>query len=161
MFDFWPLGRQVFLSFLLKSVRPCVFAKRLESLRLPSTEGVRFPVPNLSALASLIRQGKTQERKRHMNINLFDRSLPGVQGPKIDLCTILGTHSARIPDRIGDRGDQTEFYVLKFYVPFLLRKDEPKMPSGRFKRGNGKGGTHICLPVRCVSQQLPEYGWRT
>ena len=75
-----------------------------------------------------------QERKRHININLFGRwplrwpggrptGRPGVK----DLCAILGNPrniKSFCPDtrprRNGDRGDRTKFYVLKFYVPFLL-----------------------------------------
>ena len=74
-----------------------------------------------------------QERKRHININLIGRwplrwpgGLPtGRPGVK-DLCAILGTQGTQIflsgnpTGRTGDRGDRTEFYVIKL-LPNLNR----------------------------------------
>ena len=74
---------------------------------------------------------KSQERKRHININLFlsgdpsgDRAVSRPGSNVYVLSSEPKEHnfllSGRPAGRTGDRGDRKDFYMLKFDVPFLV-----------------------------------------
>ena len=75
---------------------------------------------------SLVKIGQSQERKRHININLLASDLPGGGGASLRSGVQRSNIYVLSPEPIenllsgyptgktGDRGDRTEFYVIKF-----------------------------------------------